>query len=109
MCKMMNSTEETCKLANAVESLDSRVTKVEERMDKIDGSLSVGFAQVNTSIQQLATDFGQRMNTIDLRIVEEKVKWGDTLRKIVIWSVVTILSGAAVAMGVTIWRNFSVK
>ena len=45
------------------------------------------------------------MNGIDRRLVEEKQKWGDTLRMVVVWSVRVILAGAALAMGITAWRS----
>lgn len=87
-----------CKLQQRVDAIDERVTRLEEGMTS-------GFNTVTSAVNQLAADFGERMNTLDRRIVEEKVKWGETLRKIVLWSAATLLSGAAVAMGVTIIKN----
>lgn len=104
MCMKIDKGE-SCEVATNLAALDGRVGKLESRMDKIEGSITIGFTQVNTAVQKLASDFGTRMNTIDKRIVEEKVKWGDTLRRIVLWSAATLLAGAAVAMGVTIIKN----
>lgn len=87
-----------CNLRARVDAIDDRLTKVEDNM-------TTGFNTVTDSVNQLAHDFGVRMNTIDAKLVEEKVKWGDTLRRIVLWSAGTLLAGAAVAMGVTIIKN----
>ena len=41
MCMMKNSGEkEACEVANNLAALDGRVTKVEERMNKMEGSLN---------------------------------------------------------------------
>lgn len=119
MC-MRNNSEESCEVAKSLAALDGRVDAVEKRMDKIEGSLSVGFTQVNAAISNLANQFGERMNTLDKRIVEEKAKhderidsnrlaWHDTLRKVVTWTATVVLSGASVAMGVSIYKNIFVK
>ena len=116
MCMMAkNSEKESCEVAKSLAALDGRVGSLEVRMDKMEGSLAVGFAQVNSSIQQLATDFGTRMNTLDQRIVEEKakenerkyaeqVKWGEVKRNIATWAARLILLGCASAMGLTAWK-----
>ena len=117
MC--MKSTPEGCELRDelketkaAVASLDTRLTNVEHDVAKIRSESAEGFKagaeamrQLNTSIANLAHDFGSRMNSMDARLVEEKTKWGDTLRSIVTWAVRTILAGCAVAMGITAWRS----
>lgn len=89
---------ENCKLQERVDAIDERVTRLEANMTS-------GFNTVTSAVNQLAADFGTRMNTLDARIIEEKAKWGDTLRRIVLWSAGTLLAGAAVAMGVTIIKN----
>ena len=107
MCMMKNSGEkEACEVANNLAALDGRVTKVEERMNKIEGSLNDGFKSISVSISNLGHDFGNRMNLIEMKVVDEKAEWGRVLRKVVLWSAATLLSGAAVAMGVTIWKDF---
>ena len=109
MCMMKNSGEkEACEVANNLAALDGRVTKVEERMNKIEGSLNDGFKSLSVSISNLGHDVGSRVNLIEKKVVDEKQEWGRVLRKVVLWSAATILSGAAVAMGVTIWTNLSV-
>ena len=130
MCMMgkgADGKKETCEVAKSlaalegqVKGIDSRVSNVEGRLDKMEGSISVGFTQVNTAVQNLAKQFGDRMNTLDKRIVEEKAKhdervdlnrekWHDTLRKIALAVTYTVLAGAAAAMGVTIWEKFFIK
>ena len=101
------------------DSLNERVTKIEGRMSQVEHDVGKmrsetqeGFKQgaatmqqINTSVDNLAHDFGDRMNTIDKRLVAEKEKWGETLRKIVLWAARILLAGAAVAMGITAWKN----
>ena len=99
MC-MKNNEKESCEVATNLAALAGRVDSVEKRMDKMEGSISVGFTQVNTAVQQLATDFGTRMNTLDQRIVEEKAKWGAVLRRIVLWGAGTMLVLALAAAGI---------
>lgn len=117
MC--MKASEEGCvlqeqqkQLADKVENIDSRLTKVETDVGKMRSETQDGFRQgaetmraINNSLSNLAHDFGERMNGIDRRLVEEKQKWGDTLRMVVIWSVRVLLAGAALAMGITAWRT----
>ena len=117
MC--MKATPEGCELRDelketkaAVSALDTRLTKVEGDVAKIRSESAEGFKagaeamrQLNTSVANLAHDFGSRMNSMDARLVDEKVKWGDTLRKMLLLAVRVILAGCAVAMGITAWRS----
>lgn len=110
MC--MKNSEEGCILADQqkqleakVADVDARLTKVESDVGKIRSEAQDGFRSLNSSINNLAHDFGDRMNNLDKRMVAEKEKWGETLRKVVIWSVRVILAGAMVAMGVSAWNN----
>lgn len=110
MC--MRNTEDGCVLAAQQNELKERVTVLEHDVAKIRAETQEGFKQgaetmreINTSVANLAHDFGSRMNNIEARIITEKEKWGETLRKILVWSVKVLLAGAAVAMGVTIWNN----
>lgn len=98
---------------NHVSKLNVRVDTVEKRLGQVEHDVSTmrietkdGFKTVLHSINELAVEFGTRMNTLDQRIVDEKAKWGDTLRSIVLWSVRVLLAGALAAMGVTICKNF---
>ena len=110
MC--IKSTDEGCVLAAQQKELSGRVSKLETDFASFRLETQAGFRagaeamrELNTSVANLAHDFGARMNSMDARLVEEKVKWGDTLRKILMWSVKVILAGASLAMGVTIWRE----
>ena len=110
MC--MRNTEDGCILAAQQNELKERVTVLEHDVAKIRAETQEGFKQgaetmreINTSVANLAHDFGSRMNNIEARIITEKEKWGETLRKILLWSAKVLLAGAAVAMGVTIWNN----
>lgn len=117
MC--MENTEDGCvlkaqqeELRKKVVNIDSRLTQVEHDVGKMRSETQEGFRQgaetmraINTSVSNLAHDFGERMNGIDRRLVEEKQKWGDCLRSIVTWAVRVILAGCAVAMGITAWRT----
>jgi len=111
MC--MRATEEGCVLASQQNELKERVTVLERDVANIRAEAQAGFKQgaeamreINTSVTNLAHDFGQRFNNIEATVVSEKVEWGKTLRKIVLWSAMVILSGCAVAMGVTLYKNF---
>lgn len=118
MC--MKNTEEGCvlqaqqeQLKGKVENIDERLTKVETDVGKMRSETQEGFKrgaeamqQISTSVSNLAHDFGDRMNTIDKRLVAEKEKWGDTLRWVVKMAVRVLLAGAGVAMGVTTLRMF---
>ena len=112
MC--MKATPEGCELRDemketkaAVASLDTRLTKVEGDVALMRSETQEGIRALTASVANLAHDFGSRMNSMDARLVEEKVKWGDTLRKMLMWAVRVILAGCAVAMGVTAWRSLT--
>jgi len=121
MC--MKATPEGCELRDelketkaAVSALDTRLTNVEHDVAKIRSESAEGFKagaeamrQLNASISNLAHDFGSRMNSMDARLVEEKVKWGDTLRKMLLWAVRVILVGALAAMGLTAYKTIFVN
>ena len=111
MC--MRATEEGCVLAASQEelkkdvaALDTRLTKVETDVGKIRSEAQAGFQSLNSSINNLAHDFGDRMNNLDKRVIAEKEKWGECLRDILKWTARVILSGALVAMGINIVKAF---
>ena len=118
MC--MRNSEEGCvlqaqqeQLKGKVENIDERLTKIEVDFGKMRSETQEGFKQgalamqqINTSVSNLAHDFGQRFNNIETTVVAEKVKWGETLRWVVKMAVRVLLAGAAVAMGVTTLRMF---
>ena len=88
---------ENCKLQERVDAIDKRVTRLEENM-------TVGFDTVTRAVNNLAADFGSRMNTFDKRIVEEKVKWGDSFRTWLDWIVKLLILGCLAAMGTTAYK-----
>lgn len=105
--------EQQVELKKKVENIDERLTKVEVDVGKMRSETQDGFKQgaeamrqINVSVANLAHDFGDRMNTIDKRLVAEKEKWGETLRWVVKMAVRVLLAGAGVAMGVTTLRMF---
>lgn len=88
-----------------VGALDSRLTQVEHDMGRMRSEAQFGFRSINTALDNLAHDFGERMNNFDKRIVEEKEKWGNTLRTILLWGAKALIIGALVAMGVNVWKS----
>ena len=111
MC--MRATEEGCilseqqkNLAGKVANIDERLTKVETDVGKIRSEAQDGFRSLNSSINNLAHDFGDRMNNLDKRIIVEKEKWGETLRWVVKVSVKVLLAGTLLAMGINAIDKF---
>ena len=105
MCMMKNSGDkEACEVANNLAALDGRVTKVEERMNKIEGSLNDGFKSLSVSISNLGHDVGTRVNLIEKKVVDEKQEWGKSFRKWLDWIVKLLIVGCGTAMGVTAWK-----
>lgn len=92
-------------LNKRVDGIESRMSQVEHDVGKMRTESQDGFKALTASLSNLAHDFGSRMNSMDARLVEEKVKWGDALRKMLMWAVRVILAGCAVAMGVTAWKT----
>ena len=105
MCMMKNSSEkEACEVAKNLAALDGRVTKVEERMNKMEGSLNDGFKSLSVSISNLGHDVGERVNLIEKKVVDEKQEWGKSFRKWLDWIVKLLILGCGTAMGVTAWK-----
>ena len=105
MCMMKNSGDkEACEVANNLAALDGRVTKVEERMNKIEGSLNDGFKSLSVSISNLGHDVGSRVNLIEKKVVDEKQEWGRSFRKWLDWIVKLLIVGCGMAMGITTWK-----
>ena len=105
--------EQQANLKDKVDNIEARLTKVEGEVAKMRSETQNGFRQgaetmrqINASVVNLAHDFGERMNNLDKRIITEKEKWGEVLRKILVWSAKVLLAGAAVAMGVTALKEF---
>ena len=105
MCMMKNSGEkEACEVAKSLAALDGRVTKVEERMNKMESSLNDGFKSLSVSISNLGHDVGSRVNLIEKKVVDEKQEWGKSFRKWLDWIVKLLIVGCGTAMGVTAWK-----
>lgn len=88
------------------EGMEQRLTKVEHDVGQMRLEAQDNFRELNRSLSCLAHDMGERMTTMDKRLVEEKQKWGECLRRIVEWTVRVMLTGCAVAMGVTAYKQF---
>lgn len=100
-------------LNERVTGIEGRVTQLEHDVGKMRSETQEGFkagaAQmnaINTSVDNLAHDFGERMNGFDKRLVTEKEKWGETLRWVVKVVVKLLIAGCAVAMGITAVQQF---
>lgn len=105
MCMMKNSSEkEACEVAKNLAALDGRVTNVETRMDKMEGSLNDGFKSLSVSISNLGQEVGERVNLIEKKVVDEKQEWGKSFRKWLDWIVKLLIVGCGMAMGVTTWK-----
>ena len=112
----MKATPEGCELRDelkevktATAALDTRLTKVEGDVALMRSETQEGIRALTASVANLAHDFGSRMNSMDARLVEEKVKWGDALRKMLLWAVRVILVGALAAMGLTAYKTVFVN
>ena len=86
-------------LNKRVDGIESRMSQVEHDVGKMRTESQDGFKALTASVANLAHDFGSRMNSMDARLVEEKVKWGDTLRGIVKWTAKVILICVLAAVG----------
>ena len=96
-------------LNKRVDGIENRMSQVEHDVGKMRTESQDGFKALTASLSNLAHDFGSRMNSMDARLVEEKVKWGDTLRKMLLWAVRVILVGALAAMGLTAYKTIFVN
>jgi len=98
--------EELAAVKAATSTLDTRLTKVEQDVANMRSETQYGFRVLNEAVVNLGHDFGARMNNFDKRIIEEKEKWGTTLRTILLWTAKVILIGVLVAMGVNVVVKF---
>ncbi len=100
MCMKFDE-KETCKLNATVADLGRRVDTIETRLDAVELTTRNGFASVNAKIETLS----RQIANMDKRIVEEKQKWGDTLRGIVKWTARAILAVVTYAAGVNLTKG----
>lgn len=101
--------EQFHKLEKRVDSIEERLTSVESAMSEMRIETRDGFRDgreamqnITVAVANLAHDFGSRMSVMELRIVTEKERWGETLRKILTWGAKALILGALVAMGINI-------
>ncbi len=104
--------EEMAEVKKATGLLETRVAGVEEDMKHLRSEVQTSFRQgeatmqmINSSLSSLGHDFGERMNNFDKRFVEEKEKWGNCLRTILLWGAKALIGGAIVAMGINLCRS----
>lgn len=86
--------------------LEGRVLALEETVRDMRTECQAGFTKLNNSVANLASEFGTRMNNLDAKIVEEKARWGEVLRRILLWGALTIFTMAALAAGLNIVKTF---
>jgi len=84
------------------DELNDRVTALESDVADLRSETRTGFASVNANIETLS----QQITNMEKRIIEEKQKWGDTLRGIVNWTVRAILAVVTYAAGVNLTQQF---
>lgn len=116
MCKEATNcelTERVNDLGNEMENVKSRLSKLENGMDSMRTETREGFSrsqvdmrEINKSVSNLAHDFGSRMTVMEKRIVDEKEKWGETLRWTVKVIVRVICALALAAGGITVCKMF---
>lgn len=92
-------------LNKRVDAIETRMSQVEHDVSRMRSETQEGIRSLNTSVDNLGHDFGQRFNNIETTVVAEKAKWGETLRKILVWTAKVVLAGCAVAMGVSAWKT----
>lgn len=91
-----------CEWKPDFDKLDDRVDAIEQRLSAVESATRDGLAAVNANIETLS----QQMTNMDKRMVEEKVKWGETLRNCVKWVVRGLVAVAVYAAGVNISESF---
>jgi len=80
------------------DELETRVTQLEASVAELRSETRTGLASVNGAINTLSV----QLANLDKRIIEEKQKWGETLRGIVKWTVRALLAVATYAAGVNV-------
>lgn len=112
MCMMkQNSEKESCEVAKSLADLrahvdagDKRLTALESTVSEMRKESQSGFAQLSVSVNALGHDFGERMNLIEKKVVDEKQEWGKSFRKWLDWIVKLLILGCGAAMGMTAWK-----
>lgn len=73
--------------------LEGRVDALEEGFEKLRGETRDGFSRLDEKFDKTIAP-----------VVQEKVKWGDTLRDVATWTARTILLGCLAAMGMQAYK-----
>ena len=97
---------ESCELNERVNAIDKRVTNLEGTVAEMRRESRDGFAQLSASVNALGHDFGERMNLIEKKVVDEKAEWGKTLRKVVLIVAYALVTLACLAAGLNIASQF---
>ena len=95
-----------CELNERVNAIDMRVTSLEGTVSEMRREFKDGFVTLTASVNTIGHDFGARMNLIDKKVVDEKVEWGKTLRKIVLIVTYALVTLACLAAGLNIASQF---
>lgn len=97
---------ESCELNERVNAIDKRVTNLEGTVAEMRRESQDGFRSLTASVNALGHDFGERMNTIEKKVVDEKAKWGESFRRWLDWIVKLLILGCGAAMGLTVYKIF---
>ena len=95
-----------CELNERVNAIDIRVTSLEGTVAEMRREFKDGFVALTASVTAIGHDFGARMNLIDKKVVDEKVEWGKTLRKVVLIVSYALVTLACLAAGLNIASQF---
>lgn len=95
---------ESCELESRVNSIEDRVRKLESDVGELRAETRTGFSSVNLSIVTLS----QQIANMDKRLVEEKERWGNVLRKIVLWTASSLIATACAAAGVNLAKSLNI-
>ena len=109
---MKSSSAESCEVAKNLAALGLRVDSGDKRLTALEGTVADmrresqdGFRSLTASINTLGHDFGERMNLIEKKVVDEKAEWGKTLRKVVLVVAYALVTLACLAAGLNIARQ----
>ena len=114
MCMMgQDGKKESCEVAKSLAELrahvkdgDKRLTELETTVADMRKESQSGFTRMTEAINTLGHDFGERMNIIEKKVVDEKAEWGKTLRKVVLAGAYALITLACLAAGLNIASQF---
>jgi len=88
-----------CKLRERMDDVERRCSSLESNINSLRGEMRTGIGGLTKAVNDLGHDFGERMNSMDARLIEEKAKWGACFRKWITWVVVSGISIIGIACG----------